>query len=106
MTNWYCVFQPHSQPFMAPGQSYPTQTIFTQPVAQPTVQAPPPAPESSTNTTLLSETRQQTTEVRLELTKLTTKIEEMGSKVCLFPAAQRHCLMGVTHALSPLFMPA
>ena len=78
------VLQPHSQPFVGPGQSYPTQTIFTQPVVQPPAQAPPPAQESSTNTTLLSETRQQTTEVRLELTKLTTKIEEMGNKVCLF----------------------
>ena len=69
---------------MAPGQTYPTQTIYTQPVApQPPPPAPPPVQESSTNTTLLSETRQQTTEVRLELTKLTTKMDEMSSKVCL-----------------------
>ena len=51
------------------------------PQQAPPQQPPPQQQESGTNTTLLSETRQQTTEVRLELTKLTTKIEDMANKI-------------------------
>lgn len=77
------------QPFQQPaylGQ----QTPYGQPFYQnPPPPPPPPAPapqqpkEDSTNTALLSETRHQTTEVRMELTKLTSKIEDISGKVSL-----------------------
>ena len=66
-------------------------TVFPQtmvpPPAQPAAQAPPPPAQppqessNSTNTTLLSETRQQTTEVRLEIQKISTKVEDIANKI-------------------------
>lgn len=79
--------QPQPNPYGAPqppGYQTAAGGIYQQPppppapVAQP--QAPPPA-ESSTNTTLLSETRREQTEVRVEITKLTGKIDEISSKL-------------------------
>jgi FK506-binding protein 15 len=59
------------------------QPIVTPPVAPPP--APPPAPPtadtSSSNTVLLSETKHQTTEVRLEMSKLVSKIEDISGKI-------------------------
>ncbi len=53
------------------------------PPPQPTPPPPPPASQESTNTNtaLLSETRQQTTEVRLEIQKITSKVEDIASKI-------------------------
>ena len=84
---------PHlaGQPFQHPGgmgylggqqPGFATQTFYQAPPPP-----PPPAPqqpkEDSTNTTLLSETRNQTTEVRMELAKLTSKIEDISGKVAI-----------------------
>ena len=87
---------PNQYPGMM-GQLFPqpgTMGYMQPPMSQPYYQTPPPAPpapaptpqpvkEDSTNTALLSETRHQTTEVRMELTKLTSKIEEISTKVCV-----------------------
>ena len=64
--------------------------MYGQPIPPPGMApppAPPPAPpqqqdsSSGTNTTLLSETRHQTTEVRLELAKLVSKVEDISGKI-------------------------
>ena len=66
------------------GQPIPTMAP-PPPMVPPTAMAPPPPPvqqtDTGTNTTLLSETRQNTTEVRLELAKLTSKIDDMSNKI-------------------------
>ncbi len=63
-------------------------TVFPQQMAPPQPTPPPPAPspapptqDSSMNTTLLSETRQQTTEVRLEIQKISSKVEDIANKI-------------------------
>lgn len=65
---------------------YPTPGGYPQPPPPPQPAPPPPAAQpsqesSSTNTTLLSETRQQTTEVRLEIQKISSKVEEISGKI-------------------------
>ena len=59
-------------------------TVFPGTVAPPPQPPPPPAASqesTNTNTTLLSETRQQTTEVRLEIQKITSKVDDIASKI-------------------------
>lgn len=59
-------------------------TVFPQTMAPHPPPPPPPTQppqESSTNTTLLSETRQQTTEVRLEIQKISSKVDDIASKI-------------------------
>lgn len=86
-------FQPTPAPgqmFMSPsGQPY-QPSVYQQP--QPMYQTPPPQPvpppqpapspaPAAESSSLLSETRHQQTEVRLELSKLTSKVEEVAAKV-------------------------
>ena len=88
--------QPFQQqpPYMQPGAAAPFQP--SQPLGYQQPQAmlgayqaqppppPPPAPptqDQGASTVLLSETRQQQTEVRLDISKLTSKIDEIAGKV-------------------------
>ena len=64
--------------YQTPGGMY-QQPPPPPPPAQ--TQAPPTQESSSTNTTLLSETRREQTEVRVEITKLTGKIDEISNKL-------------------------
>ena len=64
--------------YQAPGGMY-QQPPPPPPPAQ--TQAPASQEASSTNTTLLSETRREQTEVRVEITKLTGKIDEISNKL-------------------------
>ena len=87
MTTQFYQQQPQAQPnpygapqppgYQPPGGMY-QQPPPPAPPAQP--QAPPPQ-ESSSTTTLLSETRREQTEVRVEITKLTGKIDEISNKL-------------------------
>ena len=61
-------------------------TLYPQPQAPPPAPAPSPAPSQShestaTNTTLLTETRREQTEVRLEVSKISTKLDDVVSKL-------------------------
>ena len=66
------------------GQAAGYNTMFPQSMPPPQPAPPPPAPptqDNNTNTTLLSETRQQTTEVRLEIQKISSKVDDIASKI-------------------------
>ena len=75
------------QPQQPLGYQQPMPGVYQQPPPPPPP-APAPAPtlapasqDSSTNTTLLSETRREQTEVRLEIGKLSNKLEDISSKL-------------------------
>lgn len=82
------------QPFQQPQQAYMQQPgfppqampgVYQQPPAPPPAPAPapPPAPpqEQGASSTLLTETRRDQTEVRLEIGKIATKIDDILTKV-------------------------
>ena len=99
----HCLFATHhtrtqpfqqQSPYMQPGVAAPFQPSqplgYQQPQAMPGVyqaQPPPPPPpappaqEQGASSVMLSETRQQQTEVRLDISKLTSKIDEIAGKV-------------------------
>ena len=84
-SQFYQQQQPQAQPnaYGAPGYQAPGG-MYQQPPPPPPpaqTQAPPSQEPSSTTTTLLSETRREQTEVRVEITKLTGKIDEISNKL-------------------------
>lgn len=82
------MMQPQQPQFVQSQPFQPTTYQQAQPVYQapppPPPQAPPPAPppqEPAVSSSLLSETRHQQTEVRLEISKIASKMDEVSSKV-------------------------
>lgn len=83
---FYSSPQPYSQ--QNPYMSVPSNSMmggYPQPPPPPAPTPPAPAPsphlDTTTNTTLLSETRREQTEVRLEVSKLTSKMDEISGKL-------------------------
>lgn len=87
-------FQPYNpytsqQPGGYPNQAQQQPQMMGGPTLYPQPPAPAPAPspapsqtqDSSVNTTLLSETRREQTEVRLEVSKMNSKLDDMASKL-------------------------
>ena len=73
-------------PMMAPQPQIMTAApYFASPPVPP---APPPPPQPSANDAmvpvLMAETRQQQGEIRMSISKMSDKIDEISNKVCMF----------------------